>query len=184
MMIEINGYFVFAAAMILGVYGLDVVSNWLNLLSLSPDLPKEFRETFDDAAYAKSQDYTRARTKFDVVADTFSLAVLLGFWWLGGFQWLDGWVRSMVSDDRPVLQGLIYIGVLIFGSTLISIPFSMYSTFVIEERFGFNRTTWTTYVADTVKELLLTVLLGAHYWRESCGCFSDGEPRPGFRRGS
>ena len=159
-MIELNNYFLFAIVMILGVYLLDVVSNWLNLGALSAQLPDGLRETFDHQEYAKSQEYTRVRTNFDFVGDAFSLAVLLGFWWLGGFQWLDAWVRSAVPDDRPILQGLLYIGALVFGSTLLSIPFSIYSTFVIEEKFGFNRMTWVTYLADTGKELLLTLLLG------------------------
>ncbi|MBT8340076.1 MAG: M48 family metallopeptidase, partial [Desulfatitalea sp.] len=86
------------------------------------------------------------------------LAVLLAFWFAGGFAWLDVWARGF--GFGPVPTGMIYIGALALLKGIISQPFDIYSTFVIEARFGFNKTTWRTYVVDRMKALLLGVLLG------------------------
>jgi STE24 endopeptidase len=85
--------------------------------------------------------------------------VILIFWFAKGFPLLDEWVRSF--NYGPVLTGLIYMAVLLLFKGFLSLPFSIYATFVIEERFGFNQTTWTTFVTDLAKGLLLAVLLGA-----------------------
>jgi len=137
---------------------LDIISNYLNLKSLSTELPGEFEEVYDRETYAKSQKYTRVRTKFGFVTGTFDLALVLGFWFSGGFNWLDQIVRAWGYGE--LVTGLIYIGILILAKSLISLPFSIYSTFVIEERFGFNKTTPKTFVLDLVKGLALSLLIG------------------------
>src|SRR5262249_10742812 len=93
-----------------------------------------------------------------LIHSAFDLAVLLIFWFAGGFNWLDHIVRNFGLG--PVLTGLIYIGILVLVSDLLSLPFSVYSTFVIEERFGFNRTTRRTFVTDWLKGLGLKAILG------------------------
>ena len=84
--------------------------------------------------------------------------ILLVFWFAKGFALLDAWVRAL--ELGPIYSGLIYIGLLLLFKGLLSLPFSIYSTFVIEARFGFNKTTPATYVLDLLKGLLLAVLLG------------------------
>lgn len=137
---------------------LDIISNYLNLKSLSTELPEEFNEVYDPETYAKSQEYTRVRTKFGFVTGTFDLALVLGFWFSGGFNWLDQIVRAWGYGE--LATGLIYIGILVLAKSLISLPFSIYSTFVIEERFGFNKTTPKTFVLDLVKGLALSLVIG------------------------
>jgi STE24 endopeptidase len=83
----------------------------------------------------------------------------LAFWFAGGFNCLDVIVRGW--DLNPILTGLAYIGILAVGRSALSLPFSVYGTFVIEERFGFNKTTPRIYVADILKAIALGVLLGA-----------------------
>lgn len=138
---------------------LDLSSNYLNLKSLSKKLPDEFDGIYDEDTYAKSQEYTKVRTKFGFLTGGFDLALVLGFWFSGGFNWLDEIVRAWGYGE--LLTGLIYIGILIFAKTIITLPFSIYSTFVIEERFGFNKTTPKTFVLDMVKGLGLGVIIGA-----------------------
>jgi len=87
------------------------------------------------------------------------LSVLLAFWFLGGFRALDAWVRSW--NAHPVPTGLAFIGILVAARFLLSMPFEAYRTFVIEERFGFNKTTPSVFVKDTVKTVLLSAALGA-----------------------
>lgn len=138
---------------------LDIVSNRLNLKALSPKLPDEFEEMYDEDTYATSQEYTRVNTKFGFITGTFDLMLLLVFWFAGGFNWLDQWARAF--DFGVIGTGLIFIGALSIGKLILSLPFGIYSTFVIEERFGFNKTTAKTYVTDMLKGLLLSVIIGA-----------------------
>ncbi len=137
---------------------LEVIAEVLNLRALSPRVPEEFADVYDAERYARAQKYARVRTRFGFVTSGFDLLLLLVFWFAGGFGALDVWVRSF--GWSPLLTGMSYIGVLAAGRSLLSLPFSVYSTFVIEERFGFNRTTWKTFLADLLKGALLALVLG------------------------
>lgn len=137
---------------------LNLVSDYLNLTSLDEGLPGEFQDVYDEQSYEKSQHYTKERTKFGILTSAFNLALLLVFWFVGGFQWLDEMVRNWQLG--VIWTGLVYIGILIFAKQILSLPFSIYSTFVIEEKYGFNKTTPKTFVLDMVKGLGLSILLG------------------------
>ncbi len=137
---------------------LNLVSDYLNLKSLDTGLPGEFQDVYDEETYDKSQRYTKERTKFGILTSVFNLGLLLVFWFAGGFQWLDEIVRSW--ELGVIWTGLVYIGVLIFAKQILSLPFSIYSTFVIEEKYGFNKTTPKTFVLDLIKGLGLSILLG------------------------
>jgi STE24 endopeptidase len=140
-------------------YGLNALADYLNLTMLRNDLPEAFRGVYDSDRYRKSQQYLKVNTRFGWNTATFDVAVILIFWFAKGFPLLDEWVRSF--NFGPVITGLIYMAVLLVFKGVLSLPFSLYATFVIEERFGFNQTTWTTFVMDLAKGLLLAVLLGA-----------------------
>lgn len=146
-------------AAILFNFILEMVADRLNLKSLSGDLPEEFEDVYDEETYSRSQRYTRERTRFGFITGTFDLVLLLGFWFAGGFNWLDQWARAF--EYGPVLTGLIFIGSMILAKSIISIPFSLYSTFVIEDRYGFNKTHLKTFILDRIKGLLLTAVIGA-----------------------
>jgi STE24 endopeptidase len=153
-----NIYQIIILATLLGKYFIDLISQWLNLKALRPELPEEFAGFYDAERYRKSQEYTRTRTRFHIIQSTCSLIVLLLFWFLGGFNTLDNIVRSWGLNR--LLTGLCYIGLLALLSSILSIPFQLYSTFVIEERFGFNKTTLATFITDRLKGLALAVVLG------------------------
>ena len=140
-------------------YILSIVTSLLNIQAMTPRVPHEFRSVYDEGTYRQSQVYTRARTRFGLIQSTLSLTVLLFFWQIGGFEWLDRVARELAAG--PVATGLVFVGTLVAGSTALGLPFRIYSTFVIEERFGFNRTTAATFTLDLVKGLLLGGLLGA-----------------------
>jgi STE24 endopeptidase len=140
-------------------YTLNGLADYLNLSKLRNDLPEAFRGIYDPDRYRKSQKYLKANTRFGWTTATFNVAVMLIFWFAKGFPVLDEWARSF--HYSPVITGLIYVGVLVLFKGLLSLPFSIYATFVIEERFGFNQTNWTTFITDLAKGLLLAVLLGA-----------------------
>jgi len=146
------------AALAIG-YLLELAGDLLNLRALRREPPEELGDLYDPEEYARSQAYTRARTRLGIVASTVDLAALLVFWFAGGFQLLDAWLRGF--GFGPVVTGVLFIGVLVVAKGLLDLPFGVYSTFVVEERFGFNRTTPRTFVLDLAKGLLLSAALGA-----------------------
>jgi len=139
-------------------YVLNLISDLLNLRALQKPLPDEFKDVFDEEKYRKAQEYNRVRTRFGLLTSTFSIVVLLVFWFAGGFNWVDQFVREF--GYGTIVTGLMFVGILILAQTIISLPFSIYSTFVIEERFGFNKTMPATFLTDRLKGLMLTMLLG------------------------
>lgn len=149
--------FIILSAIILD-FTINLVADFRNLRALRRELPEEFNDVYDVEKYAKSQAYTRTRTRFGFFTTIFSLVLLLAFWFLGGFNVLDQYVRGF--EFTEIVTGLLYIGILIIGRAILSMPFSIYSTFVIEERFGFNKTTTATFTADLFKGLLLSIVLG------------------------
>lgn len=137
---------------------LDFAVSILNLKALSPLLPEEFETVFNEEEYKKSQEYTRVTTRFSLLSSTFSTLLTLGFLLLGGFNIVDLFARDFGYGS--IITGLIFSGCLMLLSYIAGLPFSLYSTFVIEERFGFNRTTLKTFVLDTLKGALLLIVLG------------------------
>ena len=137
---------------------IDLIAELLNLKALDRPLPDEFEEVYEAEEYERSQEYTKVRTRFGIITSTFNLALLLGFWFAGGFEWLDTIVRGW--ELATIWTGLAYIGILTLASSILKLPFSIYSTFVIEERFGFNNTTPKTFVLDLLKGTGLGILLG------------------------
>lgn len=146
-------------ALMLGEVLLSVTADLLNLGRLSTRLPEAFAGWYDPEHYRRSQNYLRDTTRFGWVTEGFDLLIVLGFWFGGGFALLDHWVQAL--NLSPVPGGLIYIGLLAIAKLLLGLPFDVYATFVIEEKFGFNKTTWRLYLLDRLKGLLLGMLLGA-----------------------
>ena len=154
-----NAYAAAVLASLVLSFIVGLIAEILNLKALRDELPGEFAGVYNAAAYRKSQEYTRVQTRFGFVTSTFGIAIMLAFWFAGGFNYLDAIVRGW--ELNPILTGLVYVGILAVGRSALSLPFSVYGTFVIEERFGFNKTTPRTYLADILKALALSVLLGA-----------------------
>ena len=154
-----NVFFVIILAAVVVEYLLGVVSNLMNLSALRPEAPEGLEDVYEPDKYAKSQEYTKVNTGFDLIVSTFKLALLLTFWLFGGFNWLDQLVRGW--ELHVILNGVVYIGLLGLAYMVITLPFSIYRTFVIEAQFGFNKTTWGTFVLDRVKALGLAIVLGA-----------------------
>ena len=153
-----NGYLMFIVAILVLGYLIELTVALLNLRSLSPELPAEFVGVYDADQYARSQEYTRTTTRFSLVHHTVSLTLTLVFILAGGFNLIDLFARGFGFSAIPT--GLIFTGVLALLSTALNLPFSVYSTFVIEQRFGFNTTTVTTFIVDGLKAMLLAILLG------------------------
>lgn len=136
----------------------DKILNALNAKHFGDDLPEEVSDVFDNEEYKKSQAYKKVNYRFGVLSSLISLILTLGFLILDGFELIDNWARSL--SDNPIVIALMFFGIITLASDFISTPFSYYKTFVIEERFGFNKTSKTIFWTDKVKGLLMTGLIG------------------------
>ncbi|MDY7001472.1 MAG: M48 family metallopeptidase [Thermodesulfobacteriota bacterium] len=153
-----NIYLTVVLGSILLAYVVNLAVSYLNMRGLDPELPLEFQGVFDAEKYKKSQEYARANARLEAVEETWSTGLLIGFILLGGFNILDGIVRSW--DMSSIATGLLFFAILFFLNDIFSLPFSLYRNFVIEERFEFNTMTFGVYMADKVKTYFLAVLLG------------------------
>lgn len=139
-------------------YLMESLGQILNISALDPCLPKEFRDACDETKYQKSQVYTKSKTRLNLITSSVNLVLLLGFILLGGFPWLDSLVRSL---GLPFLgSGLVFVAILILAQDLLNEPFELYQIFVLEEKFGFNRTGLGTYLSDKLKALFLMLVIG------------------------
>ncbi|MDD4910276.1 MAG: M48 family metallopeptidase [Candidatus Omnitrophica bacterium] len=151
-------YLIVILVILIGEYLLGLGVETLNLRHASPVLPKEFEGSYDAEKYRKSQEYLKETTKFRLIKGTFFTAVIITFILIGGFNYVDQFARSVSSGY--ILSGLIFAGILMLGFQIFNIPFAAYSTFVIEGKFGFNRTTAKTFILDIIKGLLLGAVIG------------------------
>jgi len=158
---QINAWFIVIVLALVLLWKIDLFATLLNLKSLGPEIPESFRDVIDQEVYERSQEYTRAKAVLGIGEGIFFLVVLFAFWCLGGFGWLDGEVRAFVGNGGPILAGIVYICVLAAALGLLRLPFDYYETFVIEEQFGFNRTTVALWIADIVKGAALSFVIGA-----------------------
>ncbi len=153
-----NWYLIVIVTALATSWFLHLLADLLELRALTPVLPTEARDIYDKEKYRRAQDYARSKLIFTQIRSTVMLLVTLLFILLGGFSWLDQQVRSIGLTS--ISAGLLFIGSLALLSAAVELPFSLHSTFVLEERFGFNKTTARTFVLDLLKVGALSVLLG------------------------
>ncbi len=153
-----NLLFIIIVAIIIAGFIFDKTLDFLNLKNLSPKLPEEAKGIYDEEKYRKSQEYYKVNHNFSMLTSTISLAAMLAMLFLNGFAYADSWVRKYT--DNPILMALLFFGILGFASDLLGWPFSLYKIFVIEERFGFNKTTLKTFILDKLKGYLLALIIG------------------------
>lgn len=144
--------------LVLFEYVAERVLDYLNSTWWSNELPRELEGIYDPDEYRRSQEYLRVNTRFSILTGTFSLVLLLLMLFLDGFAWLDSWIRQ--HTENPILMAILFFGILGFASDILSLPFSIYRTFVIEERFGFNKTTVRTFITDKLKGWMLGIIIG------------------------
>ena len=155
----LNTYLIIILFTLVGEFVIQSAARILNLRALSDTLPAEFAGYYDQEKYLESQAYTKANGRLGMVSSTFSMVVVVSFILLGGFNHVDLWARGFGLGELST--GLIFFGVLFVLSDLLSLPFSLYGTFSIEERFGFNKMSIATYFTDKLKSYLLVGVFGA-----------------------
>ena len=139
-------------------FGAGMVLNYLNENSKNTPLSAETAEIYNPDEYAKSMEYGTAKYKFEMLTSVITTVVILSAIILGWFAKLDLQIRERIENN--LLVTIVFIGILIVISSLSSIPGKYYSTFIIEEKYGFNKMTKKLFITDTFKQLLLSLLIG------------------------
>ncbi len=137
---------------------IETILNHLNAKKFSDPIPEELGDVFNEAEYLKSQAYKKTNYRFGLLSSSFSLVLTLGVLWFGGFDWVDK--IAMGVSDNIILRALIFFGIIMFGSDLLTTPFSWYQIFVIEEKYGFNKTTAKIFLTDKIKGWIMMIVLG------------------------
>ncbi|MFH1228116.1 MAG: M48 family metallopeptidase [Planctomycetota bacterium] len=153
-----NLYLIIILAIIIGDYLLGLITDWLNVKHLTTDLPKEFEGYYDAEKYRKAQSYLRDNTGFKLASGAVLTAIMILFILLGGFNIADLFARGFNLGYIPT--GLIFAGVILLASQIVHIPLAAYQTFVIEEKYGFNKTTVKTFITDIFKGWLIGLIIG------------------------
>ena len=150
--------FYIVIAIVIFNYVLGRILEYLNSTRYNDSLPEEIKDVYNEEQYKKSQKYKYVNYRFSIITSTFSVLVILAMFIFKGFAFVDNIARDYTS--HPILLALIFFGIIMLASDLIHTPFSVYDVFVIEEKFGFNKTTVKTFILDKLKGWLLGAIIG------------------------
>ena len=137
---------------------IDKILDTLNAKHFNDKIPEKLADVYDAEEYKKSQEYKNTNAKFSNITSTFSILLTLVFFFVDGFKYVDNFARSYT--DYPILVALLFFAIIMIGSDILTTPFSYYKTFVIEEKFGFNKSTKKTFWLDKIKGWFMTIILG------------------------
>jgi STE24 endopeptidase len=140
------------------LWNLEFIATLLNLKAFPKNPPAELSELMDQEKLDRARQYLSDNSRFDIIRASISLAILLSFWSLGGFAFLEWLARSF--SENHIVVGLIFLSALFVAQSLISLPFDWYETFVIETKYGFNQSSLATFLSDKAKGLALGAVLG------------------------
>lgn len=137
---------------------IDKILDHLNATHYNDPIPAELTDVYDEDEYIRSQKYKLENYRFGILTSSISLLATLLFFFLDGFAIIDEWARSIT--DNAILIALVFFGIIMFASDLLGTPFNYYHTFVIEEKYGFNKTTKRTFILDKIKGWLMIAIIG------------------------
>lgn len=136
----------------------DKIIDYLNAKHFDDEIPPELNDVYNKDEYYKSQSYKKENFRFSLITSVFSFIIMMIFFYAKGFAIVDNYARSI--NDNEILIGLIFFGIIMLLNDIISTPFSFFHTFVIEEKYGFNKTTKKLFFIDKAKGLFLSILIG------------------------
>lgn len=156
-MTETTLFYILIAILIIS-FCVDQILDLLNAKHYNDAIPEELKDVYNTEEYQKSQNYKKTNYKFSIVTASFSLITTLAFFFLDGFAFVDALARNFTSNN--IIITLIFFGIIMLGSDVLATPFAYYKTFVIEERFGFNKTTKKLFILDKLKSWLMGIFVG------------------------
>ncbi|OAB78513.1 M48 family metallopeptidase [Cochleicola gelatinilyticus] len=138
---------------------IDTLLDFLNARHFDDPIPESLNEVYATAEYQKSQRYKKETYRFSLLTSSVSIGATLAFFFFDGFAYVDSVARSI--SENAVVVALIFFGIILFASDVLTLPFSYYRTFVIEEKYGFNKTNLQTFIVDKLKGWGMMALLGS-----------------------
>ena len=139
-------------------YLFSTVLDFINDKNWKDEIPPIMKDYYDEEKYVKAKNYAKEKGRISLISSTLSTVITIFFLAFEGYGWLDSIIANYY--DIPFLQSGLFFLTLFILSDFISIPFSCYNTFVIEEKYGFNKTTVKTFVIDKIKGYILTLSIG------------------------
>lgn len=139
-------------------YVLELILDYLNHKTWSKQVPSILESYYDADTYQKAQNYHFQQNKLSFFTGTFNFLLIIIIIVSGFFGFLNNWIVSYYSNY--IIQALLFFGIIFFASDILNLPFSLYDTFILEEKYGFNRTTIKTYILDKLKSYLLSIIIG------------------------
>jgi len=158
MLINPDSLFIILISIIVFNFLKDSLLDFLNSTHFENKVPEILSDVYSEEKYLKSQDYKKSQYKFTKYSRIFSLIIILLFFNLNGFLILDNFSRNYF--DSSISISLFFFAIIFFANEIINLPFSIYFTFIIEEKYGFNKTNAKTFVFDILKSWALTILFG------------------------
>ena len=158
MLINPDSLFIILITIIVFNFLKDSLLDFLNSTHFENKVPEILSDVYGEEKYLKSQDYKKSQYKFTKYSRIFSLIIILLFFNLNGFLILDNFSRNYF--DSSISISLFFFGIIFFANEIINLPFSIYFTFIIEEKYGFNKTNSKTFIFDILKSWALTILFG------------------------
>tara|TARA_B110000263_G_scaffold113838_1_gene99267 strand:- start:3384 stop:4616 length:1233 start_codon:yes stop_codon:yes gene_type:complete len=158
MLISPNSLFILLISIIIFNFIKDSFLDYLNSKHFKNKIPEIISDVYNKSKYLKSQEYKKTQYEFSKFSRIFSLITILLFFYLDGFLIIDNLLRNYFESS--ILISLFFFGIIFFASEILNFPFSIYFTFVIEEKYGFNNTNLKTFITDKLKSWGLTILFG------------------------
>lgn len=153
-----NNLFFLIVTILVISFIIDKILDALNEKQFNDAIPEELADVYDEKEYKKSQEYKKVNARFSNITSTVSFVLMIAFFLLDGFQFVDNLARNFT--ENPILVALIFFGIIAIGSDILTTPLSYYKTFVIEEKFGFNKATKKIFWLDKIKGLLMSAIIG------------------------
>jgi STE24 endopeptidase len=144
--------------LILFSFIVEIFLDFLNVRHRSRPIPDLLKDVYPPERYKIQQNYDVENTKFNLIQKSLGILLILGVIITGGFGWLHGWI--MQFNFNSIVTTVLFFTIIGAISSIISLPFSVWDTFVIEERYGFNKTSAKLFIFDFIKSLLLTIIVG------------------------
>jgi STE24 endopeptidase len=139
-------------------FAVDKILDFLNAKHFDDAIPEELKDVYDADQYEKSQRYKLENYKFGLLTSTISLLATLAFFFFDGFAFVDNLARTISSNT--IVITLVFFGIIMLASDILSTPFGYYQTFVIEAKYGFNKTSLKTFIFDKLKGWAMMIILG------------------------
>ncbi len=166
-----NNVFLLIISILIVHFLIGTLLDYLNAKNYQAPIPKGLEDVYPAEDYQKSLAYKKTNYSFEIFSNTFSLIITLGFFLANGFQWLHNYTISITT--HPIFSGLLFLGILMIGNDILSLPFYYYKNFVIEERFGFNKMTISTFILDKIKGWLMLIVIGGVLFASIIWCFEQ-----------